>query len=187
MVSLKEDKSRQAHAHELESHQLLASNWVKAQAVVGAYIMSVLRDSHQTEDVLQEVARVAVAKIGEYDPTRSFTRWVLGIAKYEILRERRNCARSRVYFSDELLENLASGFAAEAASPDIRKEALRQCLQDVAGRKRRVLEMRYQRDLKPADIAERLGVTSNAILLLLSRTRRWLAKCVGGRVAQDAV
>ena len=168
-----------------ESRQALATLWVKSQPVVAAFIASVVRDSHRTDDLLQEVARISAAKFDEYDSTRPFASWVLGIARFEILRFQRSQGRSRVLFSDTLLENLVEDFQAQSEHGDDRRRALRDCLESVSGRRRLVLEMRYQRGLRPPDIAERLGITPNAVLLLLHRTRRILAECISRRLVQE--
>jgi RNA polymerase sigma-70 factor, ECF subfamily len=167
------------------SRQALATLWVKAQPVVAAFIASVVRDSHRTDDLLQEVARISAMKFEEYDASRPFTSWVLGIARFEVLRYRRSQGRSRVLFSDVLLENLVDDFQTQSEPGEDRRRALRDCLKDISGRRRLVLEMRYQRDLRPPDIADRLGITSNAVLLLLHRTRRVLADCISRRLLRE--
>jgi RNA polymerase sigma-70 factor (ECF subfamily) len=168
-----------------DSRQALATHWVKAQPVVAAFITSIVRDSHCADDVLQEVARISAVKFDEYDSSRPFTSWVLGIARYEILRFRRTQGRSRIMFSDSLLENLSEEFQDQSELSDARRRALRDCLDAISGRRRIVLEMRYQRDLRPLDIAERLGITSNAVLVLLHRTRRILADCISRRLLRE--
>jgi len=168
-----------------DSRQALAGQWVKAQPVVAAFIASIVRDSHGADDLLQEVARISAVKFDEYDPSRPFTSWVLGIARFEILRFRRSQGRSRIVFSDSLLENLIEDFENQSEHSEERRRALRDCLDGISGRRRIVLEMRYQRDLRPPDIAERLGITSNAVLLLLHRTRRILADCISRRLVRE--
>jgi RNA polymerase sigma-70 factor (ECF subfamily) len=168
-----------------DSRQELAAHWVKAQPVVAAFIASIVRDSHRADDLLQDVARISAVKFDEYDPSRPFTSWVLGIARFEILRFRRSQGRSRIVFSDSLLENLIEDFENQSEHNDERRRALRDCLEGISGRRRIVLEMRYQRDLRPPDIAERLGITSNAVLLLLHRTRRILADCISRRLVRE--
>jgi RNA polymerase sigma-70 factor (ECF subfamily) len=167
------------------SRQELATLWVKAQPVVAAFIASVVRDSHRTDDLLQEVARISAMKFEEYDSSRPFTSWVLVIARFEVLRYRRSQGLSKVLFSDTLLENLVEDLEDQSEQSEDRRRALRNCLEDISGRRRLVLEMRYQRDLQPLDIAERLGITSNAVLLLLHRTRRILADCISRRLLRE--
>jgi RNA polymerase sigma-70 factor (ECF subfamily) len=168
-----------------DSRQALAAHWVKAQPVVAAFIGSIVRDSHRADDLLQEVARISAVKFDEYDSSRAFTSWVLGIARFEILRFRRAQGRSRVMFSDSLLENLIEDFREQSEDSEDRRKALRDCLDSISGRRRIVLEMRYQRDLRPPEIAERLGITPNAVLVLLHRTRRILADCIGRRLLRE--
>jgi RNA polymerase sigma-70 factor (ECF subfamily) len=168
-----------------DSRQALATHWVKAQPIVAAFIGSIVRDSHRADDLLQEVARISAVKFDQFDPSRPFTSWVLGIARFEILRFRRSQGRSRIMFSDSLLENLIDDFQDQSEHSEDRRRALGECLDGISGRRRIVLEMRYQRDLRPPDIAERLGITPNAVLLLLHRTRRFLADCISRRLLRE--
>lgn len=179
------DDSESARHLAGDSRQALATHWVKAQPVVAAFISSVVRDSHRADDLLQEVARISAVKFDEYDSSRPFTGWVLGIARFEILRYRRSQGRSRLVFSDALMENLIDDFQDHSQQSDDRRRALRDCLESISGRRRIVLEMRYQRELRPPDIAERLGITSNAVLLMLHRTRRILADCISRRLLRE--
>src|SRR5215213_9607592 len=139
MISPGEDRepARQLAA---DSRQALATHWVKAQPVIAAFIVSIVRDSHRADDLLQEVARISAVKFDEYDSNRAFTSWVLGIARYEILRLRRSQGRSRIMFSDSLLGNLVEDFQEQSDHSEDRRRALRDCLDGISGRRRIVLE-----------------------------------------------
>ena len=57
-----------------------------------------------------------------------------------------------------------------------------QCIEQVRGRSRRVLELRYLEDQKPAEIAERLKTTSASVRVTLSRARQVLQRCIERRL-----
>ena len=78
------------------------------------------------------------------------------------------------------MNNVARLVAAFAAGA-----ALMYSLDPVAGRRRRVLEMRYGGNLSIADIAHQLSVTGNAVKIILHRVRASLEQCIRRQLAQE--
>ena len=152
--------------------------WTQAQPVVAGYVSSMLRDPHEAEDLLQEVAVVLLRKFGEYDPTRSFVAWAMGIAKFEILSSRRSHARSFLTFNAELMDTVADVYDEMSPELESRCGALRKCLRKVKGRAKKIVRLRYEESLKPAAIAEMLSMAAGAVRVQLSRVRASLGACV---------
>jgi len=166
-----------------QQSEQLAVDWISAQRVVGAFIGSLIPDFHAAEDLLQRVAVAVVRKYAEYDPQRPFTSWAIGIAKYEVLAYRRQHATDRHLFDERLLETVADRYCRFGSEFSSVSQALRDCLQEVGGRARRALELRYAEDLKPARLAEELGMTDGAARVLLSRARAVIRECIQRRLA----
>lgn len=152
--------------------------WVQAQPTVAAYIHSCVPDFHEAEDLLQEVSLALHKKFADYDPSRPFVALALGVARLEILNTRRTHARSLITYQPQLMDQVVEATIDLAAELDTRKHALRQCLQKIEGRPADALRLRYETDLKPDAIAERLGLKPVAARVLLSRAREWLRQCV---------
>ena len=152
--------------------------WTNAQPIVASYIGSMVPDFQQAEDLLQDVAVVLMKKFSEYDPDRPFMAWAMGVARLEILSKRRSHARSALSFQSEILDNLTSSYVEMAPELETRSMALRNCLQEIKGRQREVMKMRYVEMLKPAEIAERTGTAVIATRTMLSRVRTKLRNCI---------
>lgn len=165
----------------------IARLWTSAQPVVSALVSSTVIDFHDAEDVLGQVAETVVTKAGEYDTRRPFLPWAMGIARYRILQyfERRRADR-HVEFDDETLELLAQAHVEVADEAPVRLAALRQCLDQLQGKSRRVLELRYLHDHRADWIAQKLGMTTSAVWTMLHRVRKVLADCIDHRVAGQA-
>lgn len=164
-----------------------ASRWVTVQPSVGAYIRSAVRDAQHAEDVLQEVARGAIEAFGEYDRSRPFLNWVMGIARYRILNYYRSQRSDKLVFDESVLRMIERGHVDVAPSVSDREQALADCLKRVDGRSRDVLARRYDAGQAVSQIAERLETTPNAISRLLYRTRLLLKECVESRLKQRGV
>jgi RNA polymerase sigma-70 factor (ECF subfamily) len=152
--------------------------WTKAQPIVSAYFRACLWDFHHAEDLLQETAAAVAEKYTTYDPSRSFTSWVLGIARNKLLHHQRTHANDRHLFDDAAVKDLADIYADMEPEISAMHDALESCIERVQGRPRKLLEMRYIRELTPAKIADMTGMNANAVSVMLHRVRRSLRDCI---------
>lgn len=161
----------------------IARLWHKVHPVVGTFIASAVSNRHDVEDLLQDVAVAAIQDFHKFDPDTSFLRWTLAIARNRVLNYRRKKAMNRHVFNTEVLDCLAEAAEKHDENMEDRLDALGECIARLQGKSARVLEMRYMRDEKPGDIAKRLGMTCNAVFVLLHRTRKALEKCIKRRMS----
>ncbi len=166
-----------------EQTEQLARLWTESQPVVASYVLSLVRDFHAAEDVLQQVAVVLVREFEKYDRGRPFLNWALGIARNVALKSRRDSARgiSRL-LETELLEQIQSGFEEDVGAWTALRQSLQHCLQKQQARMLEVLRWRYAFDLKPQEVAGRMGVTSGAVRVMLHRARSMLRDCIQQRL-----
>jgi len=164
-----------------QSRMLLLSRlWSDAQPVVAAMVAGAVVDFQHSEDLVSEVAETVVMKFDEYDRSRPFTPWALGITRNMILRYYERRAGDRlVFFDDGVLSAMAVAHEQVAGESAERLAAMRKCLAEIKGKTRRVMEMRYLHGLKPAAIAHSLDMTTNAVWVMLHRGRDAVAKCIG--------
>jgi RNA polymerase sigma factor (sigma-70 family) len=163
---------------------LLSRLWSEAQPVVAALIIGAVADFQHAEDLVSQVAETVVMKFGEYDRSRPFTPWALGIARNIVLRHYERRAGDRLVFFDErALSALAVAQEEVAGEAAERMALMRRCLAEVKGKTRRVMEMRYLHGLRPAAIGQALDMTSNAVWVMLHRGREAIARCVQRQLA----
>lgn len=149
---------------------------------VAAFVRARVNRFHDAEDLLQEVASDVVAQFAQYDPTRSFTDWALGIARNKLKLHYR-----RTSTTDRVLGNLAMTKIAEAMeqvsenSSEV-ADALDRCLQRVDQRSRELLKLRYVNDFSCAEIAAYNSATTNSVRVALHRVRSALLKCIEDRL-----
>lgn len=165
-------------------NDVFSARWAAAQPLITSYIASVTGRFHDTEDLVQKVAIAAFKKSGEYDPSRPFNGWVVGIARLEIMRWRRDCARDRLVFSDDVISRIEQSHVQQSDELEARRVALRACFSKLEGRPRRFMEMRYLRDMSPQAIAEQSGLQPTAVRVMLHRIRQALQKCMSRRMSQ---
>lgn len=163
---------------------LLSRLWSEAQPVVAAMIVGAVVDFQHAEDLVSQVAETVVMKFGDYDRSRPFVPWALGVARNIVLRHYERRAGDRlVFFEERTLSALAVAQEEVAGEAAERLALMRQCLAEVKGKTRRVMEMRYLHGVKPAAIGRALDMTSNAVWVMLHRGREAVARCVQLKLA----
>lgn len=156
--------------------------WVQNQRAVGAFIHMSLRDSHYTEDVLQEVAADASRNFDRYDPARPFVAWLIGIARQRLVDHYRKQDRQRAELSQDALDLLDQSYAEVAEEIDDRLVALRKCMEKLPEHHKLIVNRRYGFDDTLAEIAKSVGSNAKAVNAMLTRVRKLLADCVQQRM-----
>jgi RNA polymerase sigma-70 factor, ECF subfamily len=178
-----EDSQDRGHGSDMSAMRDLAARWVQSQPSISAYITANVFDLHEAEDLLQEVAEVAAEKFHTFDRTKSFTSWALGIARIRLLKYYRSQSRERQVLGELALTRLGEALEHVEAEAEDRREALKDCLELVDGRRREVLELRYSGNLKAQEIAVKCGMTANAVFVMLHNIRKALFECVQKKLA----
>ena len=163
----------------------LAMLWVTTQPLVWAYIHATVRDYQHAEDVLQQVAQATAVCFDEYDSSRSFKAWAIGIAKNKIRDHFRGQSQDKLVFSGEALETIGESFTEDNEYMGAIRSTLAWCMSQLSEQARDFLRLRYSSNLKPADIATRSGMSANSVRIRLHRYRTALAKCVNGRAEKQ--
>ena len=90
----------------------LATLWTASQRVVAAFIRTLVPDFGEADDILQRVAVACwCASLTDYDSSRPFAPWAIGMAKWEVLAYRRERALDRhVFFNEGLIDRIADSY-----------------------------------------------------------------------------
>lgn len=150
------------------------------------YVLTLLPDYHQAQDVVQEVARLLWQKREEYDPGRSFLLWARGFAHFEVLKVLKRQAVRGKYFSEELVEELAQQRIAQEDQLAAQREALTGCLQKLDAASRELLRSRYDGEMTVQQLAEQQGKSANALSIMIHRIRQKLVECVNRELRLEA-
>jgi RNA polymerase sigma-70 factor (ECF subfamily) len=150
--------------------------WTTSQPAVVGYIRSLV-PGDAANDVVQNTALALFRRFADYDDSRPFTAWAMGVAKFQILGHRRDAARSFLSFEPDLLERFTEEWADACQTADYRATALEYCLDKLSARARKIVRMRYFEGLTGVEIGSRMGSSDAAIRMMLQRIRDQLRKC----------
>ncbi len=151
----------------------------KAQRSLHAFIVSILRNAVDADDVLQETNLVLWRKATEFDPSRPFMPWALRIAQLQamaFLKQKKQL--NRVAFSEELLSLVAEEAIVEITEQDARRVALAGCLQKLPAHHRLLIAQRYEPGGSVNNLAQERNTAPKALSEMLRRIRTSLMKCI---------
>lgn len=176
-------KTKMPTADPREFIQLLMEN----ERRIYAYIRTMLGNSADAEDVLQETSIVLWDKFDDFDQADgSFIAWSFKVAYYTAQNFRRKKGRSKVVFSDQVFNAVADKAAQMVDQLDQRHELLAVCIEKLSTQDRDLLRLRYDLNSSIEATAQKSGRTTSAIYKALSRMRAALYQCVNRAIeAQD--
>lgn len=157
--------------------------WTLAVPTISAFVTSLVRNFQDRDDVLQETAVAVMESFGRYDPSQSFVGWAIGIARNQVRLHCRRKGRERIAFDSDAVDALARAFTGNGPL-DPRLDRLGECVEALDTKAKELCRLRYEGDLKPAVIGDRLGVAANAVAKSLQRIRDRLRECVERKAAE---
>jgi RNA polymerase sigma-70 factor (ECF subfamily) len=166
---------------------LFATLWAGIDHRLRTYIAACVMDQGRVDDLAQKVALACWHKRGMFREGQEFLAWVLGFARLEVLRGRRDHARDRHVLNEDLLATLESDLGGLAPELNQRGRALEWCRAGLDRRARDLLEMAYGKSLPLAAVARKVGSSHAAVRTALCRIRDRLRECVERRLAGGEV
>jgi RNA polymerase sigma-70 factor (ECF subfamily) len=142
------------------------------------FVLAMLGDVDQANEVLQETNLVLWRKSDEFEPGSDFKAWSFRVAHFQVMAFRQRQLRDRLVFSDEVIEQFSRDAAAQDEAYEQRIELLGTCIDSLSERNRDVLCRFYDQGESLDTIAASLKRTANAVGQMLFRIRRSLIQCV---------
>lgn len=168
-----------------ESHEEFVRLLNSSHRQLLGYLVSILGNRHDAEDVLQRTSITLWRKFASFERGTNFAAWASTVAFYEARNFQRIGARSRLVFSDALLEILDTERSNDIAHTDARHEALGHCMEKLDESGRRLVEATYLEGSDIGLLAEQLGRAKQTLYNKLNIIRRLLADCVTRRLAEE--
>src|SRR4051812_31769919 len=135
---------------------------------VFGYVVAIVRDEHDAEDITSEVFARLPRALSRYRVSATpFTAWLLRVARNAALDH------LRAQRSVPLAEVRASGEGAEIGARD-RLDGLRSAFASLPDDQRQVMLLRLIAGLTPAEVAEQMGRSVDSVHALQHRARRRL-------------
>lgn len=152
-----------------------------------AYLLTLLPNWADAEDVFQDVSAVLWQKFSEFTPGTDFGAWAFRIAHFKALKRRsQNTTRSKL-FSELAMDAVAAEMATMSDTLEAQYRQLSACFAALSDADRQLLQQRYEQGGTPRAIAERNNWPIQQVYRSLDRVRRALLRCVSRKTAKGGV
>jgi len=163
-----------------EQQQQSMADFVASRHSLFAFILGLVRNPHDAEDIFQEVWLRFSRALAEGADIRHQARWCRGTARNLILHLWRDRHNDKVIADAQFMDLIDLAFEEQEPNQDYwraRREAVGECIQELPERSRRLLRLRYVEGLSADGIAAQFRQSAAAVLMALSRLRRALRDC----------
>ena len=157
------------------------------QGRIYAYILANWPNRSDADDIMQETTAVIWKKFDSYKPGTDFLAWAVTIAKYTVMKYRKNRNNHPIQFNDEAIKILQAESDTFFRKFDGRLDALKECVKKLPQKDGTFLELRYEQEMSAQRIANRFDISSRAVYKTLSRIHDVLMRCVRYSMAEDAM
>ncbi len=158
-------------------------------AMITAYLHSLVGDWHEAADLAQETFVVAYRKLDDFDPNRPLGAWLRGIARNLARNAIRKKYRHREFLVEgQAMEGLYQALesAERAEGWETRLAALDHCMRALPDKQRTAMDLHYK-DGQPAGAVGRvMGILEKSVFQLLWHARNNLKNCVSAWLQKEA-
>ena len=166
-----------------QRYEEFVSLFTANEPAIRAFVRSLVCSWDDADEVMQNTGLVLWRKFSEFDASgddreTDFFRWACVVARFEVLSWRRDQARDRHVFDEDLVERLATEADEARETLSAERQALEVCLRKLPDDLRRVVLSAYEPGVKLNEVARELGKSATAFYKKLNRTRASLLDCV---------
>jgi RNA polymerase sigma-70 factor (ECF subfamily) len=155
------------------------------QRRVYSYILTLLPNRADAEDVLQETNAILWSKFDQYEPDTSFGAWACRIAYYEVLAFRRGRKHDPLPLRESFLDVVSDDALARNEQLDERYHAMGECVEKLSARDRDLIERRYTGEMTVEAVAAEVDRPVGGLHKAYQRIRRALMECIDRTLARE--
>ena len=160
--------------------------FVAHEPALRAFIFSQVVNWADMSEILQQTSIVLWQKFDRFEPGTDFRSWAFKIARYEVLNYVHKQKRSRLVFSDELIELLATEDPNREDHLECQRVALGSCLKKLPKEGRELVEQFYGDGRSMESLKEQYKKKAMALYQRVHRIRIGLLECVERELRREA-
>jgi RNA polymerase sigma-70 factor (ECF subfamily) len=143
-----------------------------------AYLMNLLGNWNDMEDVFQETTLALWRSFDDYTPNTNFMSWARQIAFYRVLQFRAQKQRRGIPGSEEFLNAIHQTMLDRSDRQESRLQALSECLGKLNESDRKLVAMTYESNRPIKEVASVIGRPATGLYKAIERIRHALVLCV---------
>ncbi|MFC1479116.1 sigma-70 family RNA polymerase sigma factor [Planctomycetota bacterium] len=169
------------------SQRMFTKIW-KHRGPIMAVIVAMVRDFSRAEDIFEDTMLEIVNSKNAFDEQKDFLPWAKGIARNIVRRYWASLTASPSPEDAEVIEFIAD-IASKKDEPDqwkTEKAGLRECMQKLSEKYRKLFLLRYGEDIRGDALAGQTGFKVKSIRSVLMRVRNTLRNCINAHIKGTA-
>ena len=148
------------------------------QRMLYGYIYTLVRNSADADDLLQETNMVLWNKRLECESVNNFPAWACRVAFFKVQNFLKTKSRSRICFDEELVSKISEVQIDRAEMHTIHSAMLVNCLEKLSKSSRQLLKQCYNENNTIGEVAKQVQRPINSIYNSLRDIRLKLWKCI---------
>lgn len=159
--------------------QVFVSLFTSHQSRIYSFIVSLVPNFNEADDIMQETSKMMWTKFDEYKVGTDFVAWGIKIAHFRILEYRRNKkSQQKIQFTDTLDQELREKAERRQDKSKEYLAFLKECIRKLTSQDQNLILLYYQQNLKVREIADRFGKSVQSIYQNIARIHGLLLLCV---------
>jgi RNA polymerase sigma-70 factor (ECF subfamily) len=151
------------------------------------YILTLVADWSDADDIMQETAEVMWGKYEASKPICDFASWGIRIAQNKIFNFYARKSKSEILLTGEILENIAERAWIAADGTDGRIKALEHCLAKLNERDRKLVRIKYEQNITVRKLAEIVERPVQGMYKVMARIHGALLECIQRTLAREGI
>lgn len=148
------------------------------QSQIYAYIMSLVGNCADADDVMQETSSTMWQQFDNFKPNTDFIAWGVSIAYYKVLEFRRGRRHMQFQFDDDVLDLLAHKAKHDLMDSNTYLSKLQDCLQKLDKYDYQLVRLRYISGVTMNELSRRFNKTARCIYYQIAKIHGLLMRCI---------
>lgn len=171
------------------AHREITSEFVRLitanQSQIYAYVMSLVGNCVDADDVMQETTATMWQKFGEFKPGTDFVSWGVAIAYYKVREFRRTHRHEKFQFDDEVLDILFQKARHELRDSNVYLSKLQDCMRKLNSHDYQLVKLRYISGVSMNDLSRRFNKTVRNIYYQMAKVHDLLMRCIERSISAE--
>ncbi|MBI9016048.1 MAG: sigma-70 family RNA polymerase sigma factor [Phycisphaerae bacterium] len=154
------------------------SLFMQNQRKIYAYILMLVHNRTDADDIMQETAAILWSKFDQFRPDATFSTWAIGIARNKIMHFRQEYRRSRIQFTEEIFDQITTKASLFQDEKEDYLDAIDICVAKLSDDDQQIVKLRYNQGITIKSIAGHMGRSSQGIYKTMARIHSVLQECL---------
>lgn len=159
--------------------------FLRNAATIRGFIYALLPDPQAVDDLFQDVFLVVTERAEVFEAGTNFLQWVRAIARNKVRQHRAKGFQASLLLDQDTCDLLVSTADILHQDWEVHREALRECMAKVSPGARKLLDLRFTKNLRSGQIAALLHRSVRGVSTALYKTLRQLRGCVGRKLSLE--